>query len=48
LFDFYEGGYIIPAYVNSLDAYSTKLRGYGPAKVGQPLSNTDFMHFWFA
>jgi peptide/nickel transport system substrate-binding protein len=48
LFDFDEGGYIIPAYVNSLDAYSTKLRGYGPAKVGQPLSNTDFMHFWFA
>jgi peptide/nickel transport system substrate-binding protein len=47
LFDFYEGGYIIPAYVNSLDAYSAKLRGYGPAKVGQPLSNTDFMHFWF-
>jgi peptide/nickel transport system substrate-binding protein len=48
LFDFNEGGYIIPAFVNSLDAYSTRLRGYGPAKVGQPLSNTDFMHFWFA
>jgi peptide/nickel transport system substrate-binding protein len=48
MIDFYEGGYIIPAYVNSLDAYSTKLRGYGRAKVGQPLSNTDFMHFWFA
>jgi peptide/nickel transport system substrate-binding protein len=45
--DFNEGGYIIPAYVDSLDAYSTKISGYGPAKVGQPLSNTDFMHFWF-
>ena len=48
MYDFDEGGYIIPAFVNSLDAYSTRLRGYGPAKVGQPLSNTDFMHFWFA
>jgi peptide/nickel transport system substrate-binding protein len=48
MLDFQEGGYIIPAYVDSLDAYSTKIRGYGPAKVGQPLSNTDFMHFWFA
>jgi peptide/nickel transport system substrate-binding protein len=48
VFDFTEGGYILPAFVNSLDAYSARLRGYGPAKVGQPLSNTDFMHFWFA
>ncbi len=45
--DFTQGGYIIPTYVDSLDAYSTKISGYGPAKVGQPLSNFDFMHFWF-
>jgi peptide/nickel transport system substrate-binding protein len=45
--DFTEGGYIIPTFVDSLDAYSDKIRGYGPAKVGQPLSNFDFMHFWF-
>jgi peptide/nickel transport system substrate-binding protein len=47
MIDFTEGSYIIPAYVGTLDAYSTKIRGYRPAKVGQPLSNTDFMHFWF-
>jgi peptide/nickel transport system substrate-binding protein len=47
-YDFTQGGYIIPAYVDSLDAYSTKISGYGPAKVGQPLSNFDFMNFWIA
>jgi peptide/nickel transport system substrate-binding protein len=46
-FDFTQGGYIIPMFVDSLDAYSTKISGYGPAKVGQPLSNFDFMRFWF-
>jgi peptide/nickel transport system substrate-binding protein len=46
-FDFTQGGYIIPAYVDSLDAYSDKISGYTTAKVGQPLSDFDFMHFWF-
>jgi peptide/nickel transport system substrate-binding protein len=46
-FDFTQGGYIIPTFVDTLDAYSTKISGYGPAKVGQPLSNFDFIHFWF-
>ncbi|MHB8504291.1 MAG: ABC transporter substrate-binding protein [Acidimicrobiales bacterium] len=48
LIDFNEGGYIIPAFIDALDAYSAKLRGYGPAKVGQPLSDFDFEHFSFA
>jgi peptide/nickel transport system substrate-binding protein len=46
-FDFDQGGYIIPAFVDSLDAYSTKITGYGTARVGQPLSNYDFEHFSF-
>jgi peptide/nickel transport system substrate-binding protein len=46
-FDFTQGGYIIPAYVDSLDAYSDKISGYTAARVGQPLSNFDFEHFWF-
>jgi peptide/nickel transport system substrate-binding protein len=45
--DFNEGGYIIPAYVDSLDAYSDKIGGYTAARVGQPLSNLDFEHFYF-
>jgi peptide/nickel transport system substrate-binding protein len=45
--DFDRGGYIIPAFVDSLDAYSTAITGYGPARVGQPLSDFGFAHFAF-
>ena len=47
MIDFNEGGYIIPAYIDALDAYSTKITGYSAAKVGQPLSDFDFEHFSF-
>jgi peptide/nickel transport system substrate-binding protein len=46
-YDFNEGGYIIPAYVDSLDAYSTDITGYIPAKLGQPLANFTFENFSF-
>jgi len=46
-FDFTQGGYIIPAFIDTLDAYSGKITGYTAAKVGQPLSNFDFEHFAF-
>jgi peptide/nickel transport system substrate-binding protein len=46
-FDFNKGGYIIPAYVDGLDAYSTKIAGFRPAKIGQPLSNFDMEHWYF-
>src|SRR6266849_3120821 len=45
--DFKQGGYIIPCFIDSLDAYSSKLTGYTAAKVGQPLSLFDFEHFGF-
>jgi peptide/nickel transport system substrate-binding protein len=45
--DFNQGGYIIPAFIDALDAYSSKLTGYQAAKVGQPLSLFDFEHFGF-
>jgi peptide/nickel transport system substrate-binding protein len=45
MIDFTEGGYIIPAFIDALDAYSTKITGYSAAKVGQPLSDFDFEHF---
>jgi peptide/nickel transport system substrate-binding protein len=45
--DFTEGGYIIPAYIDALDAYSDKITGYSAARVGQPLSDFDFEHFSF-
>lgn len=47
-FDFDNGGYIIPAFISALDAYSTKLAGYTPARVGQPLDDFNFEDFYFA
>jgi peptide/nickel transport system substrate-binding protein len=46
-FDFNEGGYIIPAFIDALDAYSTKITGYSPSAVGQPLSLMDFEKWSF-
>jgi peptide/nickel transport system substrate-binding protein len=46
-FDFNEGGYIIPAYIDALDAYSTQITGYSPSAVGQPLSAFDFEKWSF-
>jgi peptide/nickel transport system substrate-binding protein len=48
LIDFNEGGYIIPAFIDALDAYSTKITGYSAARVGQPLSDFNFEQFSFA
>src|SRR5215472_123196 len=45
--DFNEGGYIIPAFIDALDAYSTKITGYSAAKVGQPLSDFNLEEFAF-
>jgi peptide/nickel transport system substrate-binding protein len=47
LIDFNQGGYIIPCFIDALDAYSSRLTGYEAAKVGQPLSLFDFEHFAF-
>jgi len=46
-FDFNKGGYIIPAYVDALDAYSTKISGFQAARIGQPLSDFDMEHWFF-
>jgi peptide/nickel transport system substrate-binding protein len=46
-FDFNEGGYIIPAYIDSLDAYSTKITGYSSVASGVPLSNFNFEQWSF-
>jgi peptide/nickel transport system substrate-binding protein len=46
-FDFDNGGYIIPAYIDALDAYSTKITGYSESAVGLPLSDMDFQNWSF-
>jgi peptide/nickel transport system substrate-binding protein len=47
MFDFTQGGYIIPAFIDALDAYSTKITGYSASAVGQPLSTFDFENWAF-
>ena len=49
-FDFSQGPYIIPTFMDTLDAYSDKIAGYASRSqrtVGEPLSNWDMEHFWF-
>jgi peptide/nickel transport system substrate-binding protein len=46
-YDFNYGGYIIPAFLDSLDAYSTKITGYSPTASGVPMSNFDFENWSF-
>jgi peptide/nickel transport system substrate-binding protein len=45
--DYNQGGYIIPCFIDALDAYSTKLTGYSAAKVGQPLADFSFEQWSF-
>ena len=47
-YDFNSGGYIIPAFTDTLDAYSTTITGYAQSRLGQPLMNYGFMHFGFS
>jgi peptide/nickel transport system substrate-binding protein len=46
-YDFAEGGYIIPAFPDTLDAYSTQITGYAPSQLGQPLTDFGFARFSF-
>jgi peptide/nickel transport system substrate-binding protein len=46
-YDFNEGGYIIPAFLDTLDAYSNKITGYAASASGVPLSNLDFENWSF-
>jgi peptide/nickel transport system substrate-binding protein len=39
--DFSQGGYIIPAFVDTLDAYSAHVAGWKPSRVGQPVNDLD-------
>jgi peptide/nickel transport system substrate-binding protein len=46
-FDYTQGGYILPAFNDFLDAYSTKIGGYTTSVVGQPLANFGYENFGF-
>jgi peptide/nickel transport system substrate-binding protein len=46
-YDFTHGGYIIPAFPDTLDAYSTRLTGYAASQLGAPLTDFGFPRFAF-
>jgi peptide/nickel transport system substrate-binding protein len=46
--DFNQGGYIIPAFIDTLDAYSTRITGYAPSRLGQPLDDYAFARLAFS
>lgn len=45
--DFTQGGYIVPFFVDTLDAYSSKVNGYQQGKVGEALGNYNFEDYYF-
>jgi peptide/nickel transport system substrate-binding protein len=45
--DFDQGGYVIPAFIDTLDAYSDTITGYAPSRLGQPLDDYAFARFAF-
>jgi peptide/nickel transport system substrate-binding protein len=47
-YDFTRGGYIIPAFVATLDAYSTQVVGYGQSRLGKPLNDYGFAGLAFS
>jgi peptide/nickel transport system substrate-binding protein len=47
MIDFDRGGYIIPAFVDTLDAYGPGIGGYGPSRGGRPLNGLDFTTIGF-
>jgi peptide/nickel transport system substrate-binding protein len=46
--DFDQGGLIIPAFYDVVDAFTTRLHGYYPYEVGGPVSNVQFRQMWFS
>ena len=46
--DFNQGGYIIPAFYDNIDAYSSNVHGYYPYRTGLPVSNGFFAPMWMS
>jgi peptide/nickel transport system substrate-binding protein len=47
LTDFDHGGYLIPAFIDTLDAYRREITGYAPSRLGQPLDDYAFARLAF-
>jgi peptide/nickel transport system substrate-binding protein len=46
--DFEQGGYIVPCYMDSIDAYKTNVQGHTKGQVGEAMGNFNFEDYWFS
>lgn len=46
--DFNQGGYIIPCFIDSIDAYRTNVQGHVQGRVGEAMGNFNFEDYWFS
>jgi peptide/nickel transport system substrate-binding protein len=46
--DFDQGGYIIPCYMDSIDAYKTSVQGHVQGRVGEAMGGFNFEDYWFS
>jgi peptide/nickel transport system substrate-binding protein len=46
--DFDQGGYILPAFPDAIDAYKSNVQGHVKGQVGEAMGNFNFEDYWFA
>jgi peptide/nickel transport system substrate-binding protein len=46
--DFNQGGYIIPAYPDVIDAYRTNVQGHVGSAIGEAMGNFNFEDYWLS
>ena len=45
--DFEQGGYILPCFIDSIDAYKSTLNGHVQGRVGEAMGGFNFEDYWF-
>ena len=46
--DFNQGGYILPCFIDSIDAYRSNVQGHVQGGVGEAMGNFNFEDYWFS
>jgi peptide/nickel transport system substrate-binding protein len=46
--DFDQGGYIVPCFIDSIDAYRSNVQGHVQGQVGEAMGNFNFEDYWFS
>jgi peptide/nickel transport system substrate-binding protein len=46
--DFNQGGYIVPCFIDSIDAYRSNVHGHVQGQVGEAMGNFNFEDYWLS